>query len=175
MIHAARQTPETIPLQSTSTLPLAQGLQSRDTRYHFAMMWAKIYSYYRKPLSGRLLTMLSNLLASYSLQQIRDGLNKHLVSGHAGRFLPNAADIIRQINHDVDTYHASAWQTVINAIYRHGVYGSRTIEDTSIKNAIQRIGGWRYLCHCTEWELKQLKGRFVEALLSDHKPNVTLR
>lgn len=166
MNQKARSAIQTLPLVSTTSIPLARSLQSRETRYHFAMMWAKIYSYYRKPLSGQVLTMLSNVLASYSLQQIRDGLNKHLVSARSGRFLPNAADVVRQINHDIDDYSLSAWQTVINAIYQHGVYGSQTIEDITIKTAIHHIGGWRNLCHCSDWELKQMQRHFVETLSS---------
>lgn len=68
-----------------------------EDKGEFSVMLIDAMAVYERQVTRGVADMYFNALAMYSLDQVRDGLSKHMQDSEDGKFSPKPADIIRQI------------------------------------------------------------------------------
>ena len=128
----------------------------------FAKIWATVANLYGKNISAQLLTLTFEVLKPFSLAQIKSGLSIHIRSCKSGAFFPKPADIIQYINGNNEQRAEQAWSEVETAIRRTGAWGAATFNDPLIAKIIERLGGWKQLCHSPQCYLEAKKKAFTQ-------------
>lgn len=87
-----------------------------------------------------------DVLKNFTLEDVREALNRHLADVDVGMFIPKPADIIRNIEGNTSTQSELAWTKVDKAIRSVGPWQSITFDDPIIHQVVNDMGGWVALC-----------------------------
>lgn len=85
-------------------------------------------------------------LRRYSLQEVTEAVNRHVVDPDSGQYLPKPADIVRNIDGNTQTQSELAWTKVDRGIRTVGSHESVCFDDPIIHAVIEDMGGWITLC-----------------------------
>ena len=122
------------------------------------------------------LDIWSEHLSAYSPEDIKRAFSGYIQKNKS--FAPNLAGLISEINvskceledirmEQIAANADKAWNEVIRALHEGGgIYASPDFEDDFIHNAIERLGGWSYLCNSDESQLPWLKKEFCQGYIS---------
>ena len=104
---------------------------------------------YGKEITKPLLTIYFSALGDYTIDQVSQSINKHLVDTRNGQYFPKPADIVRNIagaSISTEDRAMAAWMAVEAAISSVGSYGTLKLEDKQAMMAVKAIGSWQQLC-----------------------------
>lgn len=122
------------------------------TEYYNADLKPSVYNLYYESLKDYDPTLL-NVVVRILLKT-----NKY----HKMPLISDFIDILEKKN-NLDIQSLKAWELVLNAMVRFGIYESVSFNDKAINRAIKNLGGWIYLNNLNEDELKWAKKEFIEA------------
>ena len=111
--------------------------------------------YKTPPMSEAGLQLMFSALEEFPLAVVIRAVGAHLKTG---KFFPKPAEIREQIQGSAADRGRAAFQQVLEAIRRFGIYQSVKWPDPCIHYALDRLGGWRWLCG----KLDQENRPFVE-------------
>ncbi len=120
-----------------------------DLMYEVAQM------YRTQPVSEAGLQLMFSALEEFPLAVVIRAIGAHLKTG---KFFPTPAEIREQIQGSAADRGRAAFQQVLEAIRRFGIYQSVKWPDPCIHYALDRLGGWRWLCE----KLDQENRPFIE-------------
>lgn len=119
-----------------------------ETREAFQLMLERTADMYGKGKpEPSLLRTYFEALKRFSLDDIRQGLSRHIGDPDQGQFMPKPADIIRNIDGNTQTQAELAWTKVDQAIRRVGPWQTVVFDDPIIHAVIADMGGWVHLCN----------------------------
>jgi hypothetical protein len=90
-----------------------------------------------------MITVMFEELATYKLDDIAAAVGAHVRSE---KFFPTLADIVTQLEGDVEDRAALAWAKVVRAVEHLGGGISIRFPSPAIHYAIEQMGGWQKLC-----------------------------
>ena len=108
--------------------------------------------------------MYFNILINYSIDQVNQGLSKHVLDPKHGTFFPKPADIVRNIDGasiSTEDRALTAWMAVEVAIGSVGSYGTLKLEDKQAMMSIKAIGSWQQLCATDRDKLAFKRQEFI--------------
>ena len=112
----------------------------------FLALLMTIAEYFRQPLGNDVSFLYWHTLKSLPWEAVKQAFVTHLQDPNAGRWMPKAADILKQLQGDVGRQAGVAWEKVEGAISRVGRYNDVAFDDPIIHMAIKSMGGWVKLC-----------------------------
>lgn len=135
-------------------------------KQEFRMLMVGIGELYSKEITKPLLQIYFGSLAKFPIDQVSNGISKHVADQKHGTFMPKPADIIRQIEAgkpSPEQRAEMAWMTIEREMSRIGAYGSLKMDDLQALAAVQSLGSWRELCHTDISKLAWKRKEFIEA------------
>ncbi len=105
----------------------------------FAELWGTMQVAYGKQPAPAVVRMDFNILAEFSLEQVKNALVEHRKTGS---FAPQPADIVRIINGDIEGQALKAAEKVEWAVSRRGPYISPVFDDRRTQAVVCALGGW---------------------------------
>lgn len=133
---------------------------------------------YNKSISKELMAMYFDCLVNYSIKEIKDGLNKHVLDSNHGTFFPKPADIVRSMDGGEQTIEDKAniaWMEIEDAIKRVGAYGKLEMDDKLALMTVKNMGNWQSICHTPMDKMVWKKKEFIENYKAlEHTPLDTL-
>lgn len=130
-------------------------------KLEFAEIWGAAWAMYGKVVTTQLLSMAFEALRSYSIQEVRIGLTRHIQSPDTGQFTPKPADVIKQIDGNASTRAMIAWNKVDRAVRLIGAWSSVIFDDGLIHRVISDMGGWVQLCKTEDKEYSFKQKEFL--------------
>ena len=118
-------------------------------KFKFHELMTGIGEAYGKEITKPLLTIYFSSLANYTIVQVSESINKHLVDTKSGQYFPKPADIVRNISGasiSAEDRALTAWMAVEAAISSVGSYGTLKLKDKQAMMAVKAIGSWQQLC-----------------------------
>lgn len=112
----------------------------------FARSLLGVGEVYGQKFSPQRQALYWEVLKSYPLADVVEGIARHLADPDVGQFLPKPADIVRQIAGSTDTQAMQAWTKVAAAVARVGSYQTVVFDDWRIHAVIRDMGGWVRMC-----------------------------
>jgi hypothetical protein len=125
----------------------------------FGSMWNTVASLYGREQPESSIRVLFSVLRQFSLTDISNALNLHLLDSESGRFAPKPADIVAQMAKGKEGY----WKEFINLIETRGPYQKVEFSDSRITAGVRAIGGWGTVNSMTYSELEDCRGAFFTA------------
>lgn len=136
---------------------------TQEIREAFGEMLNRTFKVYQKPPPDReLKRTYFEALKSYSIDDVREALVRHLRDADQGQFIPKPADVIRNIDGNTNTQAEMAWTKVDKAIRMVGPYRSVAFDDPIIHTVITDMGGWILLCGTGEDEYPFKHNEFIK-------------
>ena len=135
---------------------------NRAEEADFRVLLTTSMNVYEKRIDPTQAAMWFGLLADFELADIRRALSDHMRDTKAGQFAPKPADIIRHIAGTASDAAAVAWDSLVNAIRRHGHTSSVVFSDPVIHAVVSDMGGWRTACGWLEDDLPFRARDFAE-------------
>jgi hypothetical protein len=118
-------------------------MDSRGKKEFAALLLTTLEIYGKPEPSEVALKMWYAMLKRYDISRIKEAFKHHI---ETSRFPPTPADIINRIEGSEDSKALRAWAAVTRAIREHSSYESVKFDDPAIHWAIEKLGGWIYLC-----------------------------
>lgn len=112
----------------------------------FAAMFNALGELYAREVSPALLRIYWTSLDRFTIDEVRDALNRHVANTEAGQFFPKPADILRMIEGTSTDVALRAWTQVDRAVRTVGPYASVAFDDPITHRVIADMGGWPKLC-----------------------------
>jgi len=97
-------------------------------------------------------------LSGYSIELVQQAFGKHL---RESEWFPKISQIIALIEGTGKEQSADAWSRVMKEIRQTGSYGEPRVSP-AIKEAIERLGGWKHVCSLTFKDLEYKSKDFAE-------------
>jgi hypothetical protein len=136
---------------------------NRDEKAAFQEMLNRVHMVLGKAEPDNLVVRLYwDTLRNYTLEDVREALNRHLADVDVGMFVPKPADIIRNIQGNTSTQSELAWTKTEKAVRGVGPWQSVTFDDPIIHQVINDMGGWVAMCGISEQELPFKHIEFVK-------------
>lgn len=130
----------------------------------FAGSLLAVSEMYDKAISPEYVEIYWLALKEYELDDIRESWGKHLKNTENGMFMPKPCDVIKIITGGQKSAALEAWQKVVAQIRKHGYVGSQGVDDfatnVAVNVAVEKIGGWRFLCGLTSEQLEKKRVEF---------------
>lgn len=117
----------------------------------------------RPALSEAAILIWWDRLQGYSLAQVRDGFRRHALDAERGRFMPQPADIVAQVEGTQADRTAIAWGMVLQAMGSVGAYTDVVFDDPAIHIAVEDLGGWPKLCRTPMADLGFVRHAFCQS------------
>lgn len=114
-------------------------MKAADFAEFAALMGQTAEVYGKERPSAGALKVMAAALAAYPVADVRRALSVHV---RRSKFMPRPADLIEILEGTAEDRARAAWQTVLNALRRHGAYASVAFGDPLIHYAIERLGSW---------------------------------
>jgi hypothetical protein len=113
-------------------------------RVEFAQMILGVAEVYEKTPTDASIELYWSSLIGMTIEEVRQGIARHLGDRDRGRFMPKPADII----------HAAApkrtpvvaWAEVEHAVSKFGRYRSVRFADEVTNAVVRDLGGWDWMC-----------------------------
>lgn len=128
----------------------------------FLSEFAILMSYFKADLDKRVLGLYYEELKKYDYKSFKNAVSKILASRKYPS-MPMVAEFVEAIEGDTNDKAIKAWDDVLYAMGRYGVYHSVAFKDRAIMKAIENIGGWIELNNKSENDLKWAKKEFLDA------------
>lgn len=127
----------------------------------FKELLGGVYSFYRQELTKFHIDVWWQAMKNYSLEGVRDALNRHVMNPDNGQFLPKPADVVKLIDGGTQERALVAWSKVDAAVTGVGQYSTVVFDDAHIHEVLHDMGGWVHLCskRIDEWPF--VKNEFV--------------
>jgi len=116
----------------------------------FTRLMLSIAELYQKKISVQQIEIYWRSFHNFSLDVIREALDKHVLNPDNGQFMPKPADIIRFLQGTSEQQALHAWDKVTSAISDIGSYMSIIFDDPLIHLVVGEMGGWIKLCESSE-------------------------
>ena len=100
-------------------------------------------------------------LKSLSLQEVGNGITRHVQDADRGRFMPRPADILYFARPKKEP--VVAWSQVERAMAINGAYKTVQFEDEVINAVVKDMGGWPWICKQDldePWTQKEFERRY---------------
>ena len=133
----------------------------RDDQNKFKETLLGITITYDKDFSETQVKIWWSLFKSYSIEDFKSAVRKHLLNPVDGMFMPKPAHIIKHIEASVDGKAEMAWAEIVGKISSVGSYGSLTLDDGQALASVTALGGWNNLCSKTNEQLVWMKKEFI--------------
>ena len=127
----------------------------------FAKLMWQLGEVYGKDISSSITQIYWEVLRDYALIEVRHAIHLHVVDNEQGQFFPKPANITHWLRNKIKVCALEAWDKVESAIRQVGSYNSVAFDDPYIHIAINRVGGWIYLCNRTYNQLLQVMQHFL--------------
>jgi len=137
-------------------------MNDNDKRTFDEMLCAIFSMYNKPPPSPELVKMYFSALAEYTIEEIREGLNRHAVDTDQGQYIPKPADIVRNVKGNSESRAETAWGKVDKAIRTVGPHQDVCFDDGLIHSVIVDMGGWIELNKVTMDEYPFKHNEFVK-------------
>ena len=133
-------------------------------KQEFKMLMVGIGEVYSKEITKPLMKIYFSSLADYSIGQIQEGFNKHVMDSKHGTFFPKPADIVRHLKAEEPSTEQKAelaWAQVMRTIRTDGSYGSLKLDDKQALAAVKAFTSWKDLCMMPESKMTWAKKEFI--------------
>lgn len=127
------------------------------------LLAAEVEARGKPALSEAAMLLWWDRLFEYELEQVRNGFRRHAKDAERGRFMPQPADIIAQIDGTSADRTALAWGKVLDAMSSVGAYSDVVFDDPAIHAAIEDMGGWPKVCRTELDNLGFVRHGFMQA------------
>ena len=130
----------------------------------FAEMMVGNGELYNKEVTKSLMQTYFDILAPYTIEQVKSGVNKHALDPKHGTFFPKPADIIRHLEtSDISTEDKAllAWAEVMQCLRKNGSYGGLQMEDKQGIAAFKAFTTWQGFCAMDESKMTWAKKEFM--------------
>ncbi len=122
-----------------------------NTRAQFQGMLNLVYETLGKDKpEARIVRAYFDSLKGFSIEEIAEALNRHMVDPDRGQWVPKPADIVRQIMGNTESNAELAWTLVDQAIRQVGPWQSVCFDNPISMRVIHDMGGWVKLCNTDE-------------------------
>lgn len=142
-------------------------MQASDKK-QFAEIMISVAEIYEKEMSQIKLRVYFDSLSSLSIEQVNEGVNKHLRDPQSGSFMPKPSDILKHVQasdkdvqSELESMAQMQWLNVQHAIGKCGRYKTPNFKDPYTRAAVTAMGGWTKLCDTNESELTWRGKEFV--------------
>ena len=142
-------------------------IEDKDKK-EFSKLMIGLGETFGKEVTPTLMRIYFNALAAYTIDQVTESINKHVVDPDSGKFFPRPADLIKQLTGDTKQQQREmegqaemAWACVEGEISRIGPYANLELEDQVAIACVKSMGGWAALCSCTYDQLTWKKKEFM--------------
>lgn len=135
---------------------------AEDREQFHAMLLATAQLYGKPEPATTVVRMYFEALQRFSVDDVRQALNRHVVDPDQGAYMPKPADIVRHINGNTETQAEAAWTKVDRAIRQVGNYRTVAFDDIIIHAVISDMGGWIGLGQLEEREYPFKHTEFVK-------------
>jgi hypothetical protein len=98
--------------------------------------------YSKAALSEFTISIWWGAFESFSFQEVRAGLSRHIQNPDNGQFFPKPADVVRALGGTSADSAAMAWSKVDRAARMVGTYQDVAFDDAIIHAVLQDMGGW---------------------------------
>ena len=109
-----------------------------------AIIAATAEMYGQKRPSDMLMALYWRALEHLTLEQIKEGISRHIASLGCGQFMPKPVDIMPR---RIEASGLMAWEDVIEAMEHHGAYRTVQFQDGVTAAIIRDMGGWPEVCY----------------------------
>lgn len=127
---------------------------------------------HRTPLTPALIELYFRIFTVFTLEQVFDAFDRHMLDPDSGRFFPKPADLAKYLRHRPAAAALEAWSKVAGAIRSVGSYQSVAFDDPLIHAVIQDMGGWARICAGEEdeacYKAREFERRYVA--YTEHPP-----
>ena len=130
----------------------------------FATLITSMSELYGKEASTDLMKLYFEILIDYSIEDVKQGFNKHVLDPKQGTFFPRPADVVRHISSNQPSLEAKgemAWAIINKKISSLGSYVNLELGDRQALAAVKALGGWKYVCSKTTEQLVWVKKEFI--------------
>lgn len=114
------------------------------------------------------------VLAGLTLQQVEEGLARHLSDPDRKGFPPDPSDVLRAVNGKTSDRADMAWRKIRYAIRTFGTTRNLVFDDPLIHVALRKLGGFSRLCLSSSNELEfkrnEFRGLYAELVMSPKQP-----
>lgn len=143
---------------------------TRDEIGEFSMLWDGVMEVYGRDASDTAVSMCFAALSRFSLDDVKQGLSRHVADPKRGQYPPKPADVVFQLEGSsedaavVDEAQAlAAWQTCLEAVREVGPYSDCPVTDPRALAAIEDAGGWAAFCDLKTAEIPFSRRAFLAA------------
>lgn len=121
--------------------------------FEFIELMSSVCELYSKaPLSEFTISIWWGALESFSFQEVRAGLSRHIQNPDNGQFFPKPADVVRALGGTTADSAAIAWSKLDRAVRSVGLYQDVAFDDAIIHAVVQDMGGWVAVCSKSDQE-----------------------
>ena len=142
-------------------------MTSNDKK-RFAELMTGVAEMFGKPMGKPQLQMYFASLEDLTIEQVSQGLTKHVKCPDSGQFMPKPADIIKHVtgtkkesDADLEVIGQSQWVTAQRAISECGSYRTPKFRDPITAACVIAGGGWTHICSLTKEQLVWAGKEFV--------------
>lgn len=147
-------------------------MRPNDKPQFFALL-TSIAEYYRQPVHDDVSALYWHVLKDLPMEALKQAFISHLQDPTSGKWMPKAADILKQLQGKVSQRARLAWEKVEAAISRIGRYNDVAFDDPIIHVALKKMGGWSRLCDSLRDELPIYRKQFEQLYLEAHQDNLS--
>ena len=151
-------------------------MNDSDKKDFAVAMYAAAEMYDRK-VSKDLLLMYFTVLNEFSVEDIKAGLNAHVLDPKHGTFFPKPADIVRHLqtgNLSPEEKAELAWAQLQLRIRHTGSYGSLKLDDKQALAAVKAFTTWKELCKMDVDKMTWAKKEFMSTYSTYDKTPVEM-
>lgn len=138
-------------------------MQEHDFEAFCQLLAAEVEIRAKPALSEGAMLLWWDRLQAYSLEQVRDAFRRHGQDAERGRFVPQPADIVAQVDGTASDRTALAWGKVLDAMSSVGGYRDVVFDDPAIHAAVEDMGGWPKMCRTELDNLGYVRHGFMQA------------
>lgn len=108
----------------------------------FKIVMLGLGEYYDKTITPTIGNVYWEGLKSFSIEEIKKAITRHIKSPDQGTFFPKISDLVKFISGSSADASQQAWAKVDHAVRHVGVYQSVAFDDAIIHRVIADMGGW---------------------------------
>lgn len=135
---------------------------TKDDKTEFGRIWRAVRAEYGHECTAEGLRLVFNVLARFTIEQVKHGIAMHLNDTVSGRFKIQAADVIANIEGRGDERAGAAWSKLQRGISGVGSWDDALFDDPIIHVVVENEGGWVKVCGLDDNDMKFYQNRFIK-------------
>lgn len=146
---------------------------NNQDKEQFSKIMLSVAEVFEKEMTKMKLMVYFSALQDLTIEQVQEGVNKHLRDTQAGTFMPKPSDILKQVNgteraaqEQLEGTAQMQWMNVTHAISRCGRYRTPNFKDPYTRAAVTAMGGWSLFCDLSNEQLNWKGKEFVKTYQS---------